>query len=168
MVSCGSDESGTVGTGRDGDQVVMTNGGKSALSAVCQCLSHRRRRVVLYYLRDRGTATVEELARHIVAYESDRPPDEIDESELTRVETELHHVHLPKLVDALIAEYDARSNTVRYSDPPGELKTFLDFAERIERGGESSGSTASDGVRRGDTDAGRSNGEGEEGDESES
>lgn len=110
----------------------MTNGGRSALSAVFRCLSHPRRRYVLYYLRERGAATVEELSRFIVSIESRRPPEEIDERERDSVGTALHHVHLPKLVDALIAEYDPRSNTVRYSDPPDELEPFLDFAARVE------------------------------------
>lgn len=102
------------------------------MSAVFRCLSHHQRRRVLYYLRDHGTATVEELARHLVSAETDEPPGEAASARCERVETALHHVHLPKLVDALIAEYDPRSETVRYSDPPDALEPFLDIAERVE------------------------------------
>lgn len=73
-------------------------------------VANSRRRTVLQYLRslDTETATLSELVDHVVASEPE------GESEREVLKIELHHVHLPKLADGKLLEYDARSNTVRY------------------------------------------------------
>lgn len=72
-------------------------------------LGHPRRQAIVQYFRDAETnvATVEELSDHFIEAEPDPDPE-------FQVVAELHHVHLPKLGDSCIAEYDARSSTVRY------------------------------------------------------
>jgi len=64
--------------------------------AVFECLAERRRRAVVAVLRDRGAASLHELADSITG-----PNDRTK-----RVELELHHRHLPKLADAGLVEYD--------------------------------------------------------------
>lgn len=54
-------------------------------------------------------ATVEDLT----AYIRDRHSSDVDE---TRLQIRLHHLILPRLGDAGLIEYDARSNTARYRD----------------------------------------------------
>lgn len=76
-------------------------------------LSHRYRRDVLRFVAeaDDGTATVGELGAHLVeraAERTDEPP------RCDRIMNVLHHVHLPKLADADVVDYDARSQVVKY------------------------------------------------------
>lgn len=79
--------------------------------ALFDVLSHRRRRYALSYLRDANgdVATLTELAERVTAREADGRGDRHGTAA-----TALHHVHLPKLVEAGLIDYDARSETVRY------------------------------------------------------
>lgn len=74
-------------------------------------LSHRRRRYALSYLQDVNddVATLSELAEWMTTREADGRGDRHG-----TVATALHHVHLPKLVETGLIDYDARSETVRY------------------------------------------------------
>lgn len=110
-----------------------TNGGSATLREVLEALADPRRRLVLYYLRDEGTATVDELARQIAAREADAPPEDVPEDRRKRLATELTHTHLPALADSLIVEYDRRSSTVSYSHPPGLLEEVLGLLARLDR-----------------------------------
>jgi hypothetical protein len=86
--------------------------------AVFGALADWRRREVVDYFRDTGatTATVDELAFLIAAYEPDgtggasRPHEELV--------GELAEDHLPRLARANVVEYDSRSGTVRYRGQP--------------------------------------------------
>lgn len=70
-----------------------------------ELLCHRHRRQILRFLgkRPTNTATVDELVDHVVA-----PSGE------TSLSTEMYHVHLPKLDDAGLVDWDSRSGTIRY------------------------------------------------------
>ncbi|WP_266075113.1 ArsR/SmtB family transcription factor [Haladaptatus caseinilyticus] len=72
------------------------------LDAVFSALSDRKRRRIIDHLSKEtdGTATVSELAAL-----SDDP---------THSQVHLRHVHLPRLNETKLVEYDARSETVRY------------------------------------------------------
>lgn len=65
-------------------------------------------RSVIFYFRNTSAeaATVADLAAEV---ETQTTEEEIA--------SQLHHSTLPRLEDAGIVEYDARSNTVRYLDP---------------------------------------------------
>lgn len=97
-----------------------------SLDQVFDLLADRRRRYALYYLYDTtdGVATVGELADHVMALE-----DESAEPEDRRlaVLTALEHVHLPKLEDAGVLEYDKRSSSIRYWGQPS-LDEWLEHA----------------------------------------
>lgn len=77
-------------------------------------LRSSNRRQVLEYLADESveSATVEELAFHLATAKSDREASETRDRDT--LEMRLHHVHLPKLDDHGVLEFDARSNTARY------------------------------------------------------
>lgn len=122
--------------GQPSGEPLEANEGVTTLEVIFESLTSPRRRFVLYYLRDHEIATVEELARHIVAWEENVHPDEVGSDRRERVETQLLHTHLPKLADATFVEYDPRSRTVRYTEPPALLDTVLELLARLE--GESS------------------------------
>ena len=81
-------------------------------------------RTVLQYFRRRSTdvGTVDDLAEFICERRETR--------DRTRVAIALHHSILPKLADAGLIDYDARSNAARYgANPPVE-----EWLDRVERG----------------------------------
>jgi DNA-binding transcriptional ArsR family regulator len=120
------------GTGADEDNSVVSDGGRSLLSRIFEALADPRRRFVLYYLRDHGEATVDDLAVHIAAWERDVPASEVSDEDTQQIAVELVHSHLPRLEDEGLVEYDPRTETVSYSYPPSLLSEALDIAAVIE------------------------------------
>ncbi|WP_436927701.1 winged helix-turn-helix domain-containing protein [Halosimplex amylolyticum] len=88
------------------------DGPAGSVTATLAALADDTRREILHYLiyESDGVASYEELARQVQSQESDQ--------ELERSVALLHHQHLPKLSDADLVEYDARSSTVRYHGDP--------------------------------------------------
>lgn len=84
-----------------------------SLDSTLELLSDYDRRCLLGYLRDDpdGTATVEELVDHLADKRAKRTDDAPD---IDRIETRLHHTHIPKLANAGVIEYDDRSGEIRY------------------------------------------------------
>jgi len=120
------------GTGADEDNSVVSDGGRSLPSRIFEALSDPRRRCVLYYLRDHGEATVDDLAVHVAAWERDVPASEVSDEDTQQIAVELVHSHLPRLEDEGLVEYDPRTETVSYSYPPSLLSEALDIAAVIE------------------------------------
>jgi len=88
------------------------------LSTVTTLWSERRQ-ICLFLMRsDQSVVTVDNLVEILA--------DEDDDRE--RLAIDLHHRHLPKLSDAGIVEYDARSNTTRYWGQP----TVEKWAEHVQ------------------------------------
>lgn len=102
-----------------------------SLDQIFDLLSNRRRRYALYYLRQvaDGVATVDEVVDHVVSFQDDVEPT--DEYRLS-VRNSFRHVHLPKLNDAGVLEYDARSDAIRYWGQPS-LDEWLEHALQKER-----------------------------------
>lgn len=100
-----------------------------ALDATLDLLSNRRRRYVLYCLREQGGgATVEELADRLATWESDD-----EQADPERIHTDLYHSQLPRLEEAGAVSFDAESGYVSLSeDPDGPLAEYLDIAAREE------------------------------------
>lgn len=95
-------------------------------------LSNARRRRVLAVLQraDGDAATLEELAERVVARDTDDGSDDPEAAAIA-----LHHVHLPKLADCGVIEYDARNGTVSYCGRP-ERDRLLELA--VETAGDGS------------------------------
>lgn len=100
-----------------------------ALDATLDLLSNRRRRYVLYSLREQeGSATVEELADRVTSLEEDD-----GEADRDRVRADLHHNQLPRLEDAGAVTFDAERGYVTLAgDAGGPLSEYLDLAAREE------------------------------------
>lgn len=109
-----------------------TNGGLPRLDRYFDALVDRRRRYALYYLRRHGSASVEELARHVAARETGRPAADLSTDEYEQVQSSLYHNHLPRLADYGLAEFDPRSEMVRFGEPPRTFATLLWLSELAE------------------------------------
>lgn len=87
-----------------------TGGGRPRPSEASRASDERGR--ALSYLREKEgeTASFVELVVHLAGEESSRG----DASAVERIAVALYHVHLPRLEEAGVVEYDRRSRTVRY------------------------------------------------------
>lgn len=106
--------------GDDGDRSL-------SLDAVLHVLADRYRRDLLRYLIDKDdeTATVEECTNHLIEREAERTGER---PAYDQVEVRLHHVHVPKLSDTGVIEYDPRSREFRYWGH-ARLEAWLDRIE---------------------------------------
>ncbi|GAA0220332.1 hypothetical protein GCM10009000_039160 [Halobacterium noricense] len=106
-------------------------------------IEDRRRRTVLRYLRNRtgtGDITVGRLAAAVASMESVEgepgstaatPGDgSVDPAIVERVSISLTHVHLPKMADSGVIDYDTDAGTVRFE---GFETGTLESLKRIER-----------------------------------
>lgn len=94
-----------------------------SLDETLALLSNRERRGLLAYLRENDDRTVafDDVVDHLVAQRSEPFDDGTDRDHVAR---SLHHVHVPKLVEAGVLEYDAQDRTIRYR-PDSRLETWL-------------------------------------------
>lgn len=129
---CGDDEQWVSDHQSGDDPTIEGDGGITTLDEVLHCLSSSRRRTVLYHLQDVEIADVDELAKRVAANERDSSTGEVPAPHRKKVETQLVHNHLPKMAEAQLVEYDRRSSTVRYREPPGLLSTVLELLARLE------------------------------------
>lgn len=73
-----------------------------------EVLAHRHRRAILRHLADtNGTVSFDQLAEALLA-------DAKGVGSLNEAQIQLHHVHLPKIQQAGLIDYDAPDDTVRY------------------------------------------------------
>ncbi|WP_255170832.1 DUF7344 domain-containing protein [Natrononativus amylolyticus] len=111
-----------------------SDSGPLSLDELFGLLAQRRRRYVLYELRDRDHVDVRELAVAIVARETNDPPDNVPEERIERVSIRLHHNDLPMLHDAKLLEYDERQGDVSASTYFELVEKYLEVAEEDEDG----------------------------------
>lgn len=102
-----------------------------SIEAALELLAQRERRLLLIYLRDstERVATTEELVEHICQREAEQTGEVCDPDNL---KSELHHIHLPKLTEEGVLEYDPRSQHLRY-DGDKRLERCLEWIKREER-----------------------------------
>ena len=96
------------------------------------CSDHHRR-IVLSTLLERGREmTRDELTEAIVVQDHHVAIEEIDDADRSRIISNLHHVHLPKLADAGFLEYDHQRALVapstRLETARSPLSAVLDVA----------------------------------------
>jgi len=88
-------------------------------------LADRRRRYVLYYLREEGAADVDELAEQLSRWEGTPTPEQ-----RRRILTELHHKHLPKLTENGVVRV---GESVEVVGMDSQMEAYLDLAAEQER-----------------------------------
>lgn len=93
---------------------------------VFEILSNKRRRMVLYYLRQNGgRGTVQEVAEQIAALENDVPIDKLSAQQRKRVYVSLYQTHVPKLDQTGIIDYDDSQGELRLTDRAMEFDSYL-------------------------------------------
>lgn len=104
----------------------------SSLDEIHRLLSEERRRCLVSHLASRAdaSAATDELVDAVVERESPRPGPA---NHRTRVEIDLTHVHLPRLADAGVVEYDPVAGTVQYT-PSKTLEALLAVSALSEEG----------------------------------
>ena len=95
---------------------VEADGGDPSLDELLEALSTRRRRYLMYALASAGTWTeLPVVTERIVAWERDVSVSEVDESSeyYEDVLRDLHHVHVPKLANIGLIEWDPHLGDIR-------------------------------------------------------
>ena len=91
-------------------------------------LSNHRRRYALHYLQQQGEeATLGELADHVAAWENDIDTDAVSYDERKRVYTSLQQVHLPRMDNLDVVEFDDREGRVTIGDAAEHLDVYLEI-----------------------------------------
>lgn len=89
----------------------------TSLDRLFGVLTEQRRRYVLYYVSEEETQihTLDDLAAQLCSWERewDDRTDQAQDTHEANIRIDLHHVHLPKLTDVGLIDYDARSYTAR-------------------------------------------------------
>lgn len=109
--------------------------GSETVGEIFDVLSRPERRLLLYYLRDRETAPVEELTTAVAGWLQARrnPAEVVTPAERDRVLAALHHVHLPRLEAAGLVRRDRESGEVALDEPPQVFEDILSQALAQER-----------------------------------
>ena len=95
-------------------------------------LANAQRRHLLYRLQDSSYATVESLAQTLAAVETETSVRAVPDETVDRVAISLVHEHLPRLADAGVVEFDARSGDVVTADRFDALAPFVERAQSFE------------------------------------
>lgn len=113
--------------GEDGERTGPSVTLDPSLDPAVGVLVDHRRRGALYVLSETGGKPVfaVDLAQKVALMHPDSP-------DIETLLTELHHVHLPKLADAGLVEFDRSSGLVRY-DADEDVERLLAEAKHTER-----------------------------------
>ena len=99
------------------------------LDEVFAALGHPRRRYLVYTLSKGGDEqTLNEIARHLAAWEQDVRTDAVAEEDRRRVHASLYHSHVPKLADLGIIEYETDGDIIIRASNIEQVETVLDGA----------------------------------------
>ena len=89
-------------------------GTPTKFDTILDACEHPSRRVVLATLVEtHRSVPVNDLIDAIVTHNHHVPPTDASGERLTRIRTDLHHVHLPKLAEAGFIQYDSEHQLVK-------------------------------------------------------
>lgn len=92
-----------------------------------ELLSNHRRRFTLHYLQQAENGTeLGELAEQIAAWENEIPQEEISYDQRKRVYTSLQQVHLPRMDDMGVVEFDDREGTITMGPAAEEIEIYME------------------------------------------
>lgn len=93
---------------------------KPDLDEIIDVLTHRYRRYILYHLtHDSEAVDFDKLVSSLDNWEADQN-GKIRNGSRTSVEIQLHHVHLPKLVEAGVITFDAETGSIELAETKGQ------------------------------------------------
>ncbi|WP_336326226.1 DUF7344 domain-containing protein [Halovenus sp. HT40] len=98
-----------------------------------ELLSNHRRRFTLHYLQQSENGTeLGELAEQVAAWENDIPREEISYDQRKRVYTSLQQVHLPRMDDAGVVEFDDREGMITMGPASDEVEIYMEIVSGRE------------------------------------
>lgn len=100
--------------------MIQEGTGKQSTEELLEILAEPRRRFVLSYLARNGSASLYELSARLAEVE-DESADDCPDS----LTTQLYHVHLPKLEEAGLVDYDPVNHSVEPVDVDDDRITGL-------------------------------------------
>lgn len=108
---------------------------QSEVDTILDVLSDSYRRRILYYLRERGETSVEQLTTVLTGWSNARESgQEVATPERRRrVAILLYHHHLPMLADCGVVDYDRDAATVELEAVSDRLAAYLDISLEMER-----------------------------------
>jgi hypothetical protein len=112
------------------DEAVPTPAEELSRDECFELLSNHRRRYTLHYLEHNGEeATLGELADQIAAWENEIPPESVSYDQRKRVYTSLQQVHLPRMDDTGVVEFDDREGLVEPGPAAEDLDIYLEVVQ---------------------------------------
>lgn len=97
-------------------------------------LSNARRRLVISHLRGaEEPVSVSELSERIAAWENDIPVEELSDQQTKRVYVSLYQIHIPKLDEFGLVDYDKESGNVSLTPRVAELDNYLPKQDEHDR-----------------------------------
>lgn len=95
---------------------------------VFEIMSNRRRRYLLYYLKqtDDGAAEIYDISKQIAAWERTISTEEVPYGDRKNVHTSLRQFHLPKMNDAGFINYDRQSSRVELTRQANETDVRIE------------------------------------------
>jgi DNA-binding transcriptional ArsR family regulator len=99
------------------------------LDEVFAALGDTRRRYLLYTLvNEKSEVPLTELAANIAAWEENKPVSEVTDDEHMDVYVSLYHIHVPKLVDVGIVDYQEAEDIIIQARNTEQVQAVLDGA----------------------------------------
>ena len=90
-------------------------------------LSSYRRRYTLHYLEQNSEeASISDLSEQVAAWENEKSMQEVSYNERKRVYTSLQQVHLPRMDEVGVVEFDENQGTVETGPAAEKLDIYLD------------------------------------------
>lgn len=114
---------------------LVTDGGLS-VSECLEALADRRRRYVLYYLREDERAEFEDLTERVAAWETETAPENLDEATRRQVRIDLVHAQLPRLEELGMIRYDHRRGIVQIQRVPNPVEQCLERCSEVDFSGD--------------------------------
>ena len=98
----------------------------TSVDGIFELLSHQRRRAILDLLltHDRPL-TLTDLRNEVVEKEQGTEITEIPSKQVQQVHLSFHHVHIPKLEESGVINYDSSRNLVEPTEELSQLEPFL-------------------------------------------
>ncbi|MDY7082786.1 MAG: hypothetical protein SXQ77_10365 [Halobacteria archaeon] len=91
-------------------------------------MSNQRRRYAFHYLKNHGESVrIGELAEGIAAWENDKDVGAITSDERKRVYISLIHLHLPKMADIGLIDFDKSRGRIEPRDEMAKLDVYLEI-----------------------------------------
>ncbi|MFC6987985.1 hypothetical protein ACFQJD_03280 [Haloplanus sp. GCM10025708] len=114
-----------VGTGFSGE------GDSLSTDELFEVLSNRRRRYTLHCLKqaEAKTLPLRDVAEQVAAWEFGKTVEGLPYDERKTVHTALRQLHLPKMDDVDIVDFDKQRGTVELTDKAAEANLYLEVVE---------------------------------------